>query len=112
MAVVEDEWKEFEAEERKDYTGLKIGQMQLEDDNASTVDETANGEKYDSDGELNADGERQRSGPWKKVDGEGNAEAAPAAVVAPQQPLAGGLKSVYISPAMRDAQAQVGWHYL
>lgn len=106
IAVVEDEWKEFEVAERKDYSGLKIGQLQIEDVDDNTVDESGN-DKYDSDGELTTDSDRQRGGPWGKVDGEANAEAAAPVVAAPVQPLAGGLKSVYISPAMRDAQAQV-----
>lgn len=97
-AVVEDEWKEFEAEERKDYTGLKIGQLQIENESDDTADDAAY-EKYDSEGELNVDGERQRTGPWNKTDAEstGGGGGPPAvAAVAPEKGAS------YVLPALRS----------
>lgn len=93
----DDEWKDFEEEERKDYSGLKIGVMQINDDESNTGTD-GEGADIGSDGELNADSADRRTGPWKKM-----AENAPAAevVVEKQQQTA---SNVYISPAMRMAQ--------
>lgn len=115
---VEDEWKEFEEEERKDYTGLKIGQLQITDDN-QTNEEGDGADKYDSDGELvTADGERSRNKPWNKGSEEAaaaaealataaaTAKAAAAAKAAANQTVAG--SSVYISPALRHAPVSLG----
>lgn len=109
MQRVEDEWREFEEEERKDYTGLKIGQLQISDDDQLNDDGEVN-DKYDSDGELmTIDGERQRNGPWNKGAEEAAAAEAAAgpvktaahAVQERHQAAAG--NSVYISPALRNA---------
>lgn len=105
--VVEDEWKEFEAEERKDYSGLKIGQLQINDDGDEPTDDTAF-EKDDSENETALDADRQRTnGPWsKKGDAESAAQAAAAAAPepAPAPAAVSTEKSFYVSPAMRMGQ--------
>ena len=66
----EDEWKEFE-EEKKDYSGLKIQNMQLND----SAD--AGGQGGDDDGSDDGEGGeggrgRKAAGPWKMpVNAEG-----------------------------------------
>jgi hypothetical protein len=71
LAVQEDdEWKEFE-EEKKDYTGLKIGNLQIEGEGMSGEGE----EEEDQEMEENEAGEmvpkrKVQSGPWKMVNPE------------------------------------------
>lgn len=95
QAPVEDEWREFEEEERKDYSGLKIGQLQIDDDEPGNVEDAT--DKYDSDGELTTDPDRQQSGPWNKVD---STKPVAAPVVAPEP--APVVNSTYVSPGMRN----------
>ncbi|XP_014487463.1 PREDICTED: protein CDV3 homolog [Dinoponera quadriceps] len=62
----EDEWKEFE-EEKKDYSGLKIGHLTVNDSiDAESDDERGTGEN-NSDGESGERGTKH-TGPWKKPD--------------------------------------------
>ncbi|XP_032691444.1 protein CDV3 homolog [Odontomachus brunneus] len=62
----EDEWKEFE-EEKKDYSGLKIGHLTVNDSlDAESDDERGTGENS-SDGET-GEGGTKHTGPWKKPD--------------------------------------------
>lgn len=103
MQRTEDEWKEFEEEERKDYTGLKISQLQITDD--AQLNNAVDGDgydKYDSDGELNTDFDKQKSGPWKKVADETSAPV-PEVVAIQEKPTS----NVYISPALRNAQVSI-----
>ena len=95
--VIEDEWKEFEEEERKDYTGLKIGQLQISDEDQGLTGTDGEGQEYGSDAESNQDPDRQKSGPWKKVVEEPFVAPLPVAPVLQE-------KKVYISPALRNAQ--------
>ncbi|XP_017893453.1 protein CDV3 homolog [Ceratina calcarata] len=60
----EDEWREFE-EEKKDYTGLKIGNLTVNESvDAESDDEKGTGDNS-SDGES-GEGGTKHSGPWKK----------------------------------------------
>lgn len=105
--VKEDEWEDFKEEEQRDYTGLKIGQLQITDDS----DESEGG----ADGEGQDDDKRVRkSGPWNKKAGEGgsgsssstnnNAAAPEKEPVAPPAEKTN-VSKLYISPAMRNQQA-------
>jgi hypothetical protein len=63
----DDEWKEFE-EEKKDYTGLKIGNLQIEGEGLCGEGE----EEEEQEMEENEAGEmvpkrKVQSGPWKMV---------------------------------------------
>lgn len=86
----EEEWKEFEEEQRKDYSGLKIGQLTLNDDDEQSQTE---GDEDEGDDESNPGNDVKRSGggPWKKV--------IPAEEVT-QIPMV----QPYISPALRNSQ--------
>lgn len=63
----QDEWKEFE-EEKKDYSGLKIGNLTINADqeNSSGNQETGSGDQQDGN-ELGHDSEK-KPGPWKRYE--------------------------------------------
>lgn len=96
-APVEDEWREFEVEERKDYSGLKIGQLQIDDDDNDYDgdNEKSHHKKYDN--EVSVDSDRTGNEPWKKVD---DTVAPPTPVAAPVAAPASTAR--YVSPGMRD----------
>ncbi|XP_077257400.1 protein CDV3 homolog isoform X2 [Temnothorax americanus] len=101
----EDEWKEFE-EEKKDYSGLKIGHLTVND----SVDAESDGEggafEIGSDGEI-VEGGAKHTGPWKKREAVPEAPAAVAAeVVEPTPPAppaaASSTGSSYKAPHLRN----------
>lgn len=103
--VQEDEWRDFEEEGRKDYSGLKLGQLQPKED-CSDFSE-ADGEGDDGEGGKNSG----KSGPWNKGSAEAlNAQkeaaaaaaAAAAATAAAAPPPA--KSTLYVSPALRNLQ--------
>lgn len=110
-APEEDEWRDFEEAERNvDYTGLKIQNVQLNDDDYYSGSE---GDGGDGEGE---DGEGDK-GAWKKVSGGGGSGTAGADGKANSQTekessktqkAASGLATSstgrYVSPAMRNLQ--------
>lgn len=93
---VEEEWKEFEVEERKDYSGLKISQLTISDDdqNQQNYGESENYDDEELDNEGNTISEANRGGPWKKV--------IPAEEVT-QIPMEKPTSKLYISPALRHS---------
>lgn len=105
--VPEDEWRDFEEEGRKDYSGLKLGQLQTKDDFSDFSE-------ADNDGDDGEGGEHSgKSGPWNKGSSEAsNAQkesaaaaaataAAAASAAAAQQPA---KSTLYVSPALRNLQ--------
>jgi len=61
-SAVEEEWGEFEQEKERDYSGLKIQKLQIQDDEDDE-------DNYDEQ-ELNEEGElvrREPVGPWNKA---------------------------------------------
>ncbi|XP_013113569.1 protein CDV3 homolog [Stomoxys calcitrans] len=96
----EDEWKEIEEEQRKDYSGLKIGQLTLNDDDDLSASEGQD-EDGDSDGNGNGDSVRiGAGGVWKKVIPAEEVTQIPMDM--PPKPVS----KVYVSPALRAAAAQ------
>lgn len=96
----EDEWRDFE-EEKKDYTGLKIGNLTVDEaQETETNDERGEGEN-NSDGESGEAGTRH-SGPWKRPEQPPPQPEPEPAPVAPQ-PATGG--SSYTAPHLRNAQS-------
>lgn len=94
----EDEWKDYQEEERKDYTGLKLGLLQISDDDQ--LDGDAEGGEYNSDGEINSENpDKTKSGPWKKVE-EDLEKPVKKETVQEKAPVS----SVYVSPAVRNSQ--------
>ncbi|EDW72411.1 uncharacterized protein Dwil_GK20912 [Drosophila willistoni] len=108
---VEEEWKEFEEEQRKDYSGLKIGQLNINEQkqpnqqNPQQQDEEYDDEDEDSDGgyanaDANNGGKRSGHGPWKKLIPAEEVTQIPVPVEV-EKPSS----KVYISPALRFSQA-------
>lgn len=94
----EDEWKEFE-EEKKDYSGLKIGVLTINDSlEAESDDERGTGENS-SDGES-GEGGTKNSGPWKKPDLPPEKEVPE--VPAPSAPPAPTGNTSYKAPHLRN----------
>ncbi|XP_026836061.1 protein CDV3 homolog isoform X4 [Drosophila erecta] len=113
---VEEEWKEFEEEQRKDYSGLKIGQLstitaqESTESRADRVPSAPDGGNYDEDDEDsngydNADVNKERvgHGPWKKVVPAEEVMQIPVPVEV-EKPSS----KTYVSPALRYSQAGSG----
>ncbi|XP_039484265.1 protein CDV3 homolog isoform X3 [Drosophila santomea] len=109
---VEEEWKEFEEEQRKDYSGLKIGQLstitaqESAESRAARVPTAPDGGNYDEDDEDsngydNADVNKERvgHGPWKKVVPAEEVMQIPVPVEV-EKPSS----KTYVSPALRYSQ--------
>lgn len=96
MLQEEDEWKEIE-EERRDYTGLKIGQLTINEDDQDQ-DGYADGEQTEGEtGTSNIKGQD----PWKKsgstgvqLTNVGNLTSTPATNL-------DSASQVYVSPAVK-----------
>jgi len=91
----EEEWGEFEQEKERDYSGLKIQKLQIQDgeDNEDDYDEQ----------ELNEEGElvrREPVGPWNKTNAQPTTNAK-AKEVAPVEVLPNTTGGVYIPPSKR-----------
>ncbi|XP_017018909.1 protein CDV3 homolog isoform X2 [Drosophila kikkawai] len=122
VAPVEEEWKEFEEEQRKDYSGLKIGQLStINSPHRRTATESAEAraarvptapdgggydeEEEDSNGYDNAESGEKRvgHGPWKKVIPAEEVMQIPVPVEV-EKPSS----KAYVSPALRYSQAGLG----
>lgn len=97
----QDEWKDFE-EEKKDYSGLKIGNLQVtESADAESDDGRGTGENS-SDGESGEPGTKH-SGPWKKTaQPEAQSEVEPAQNQEVQKPQPVTTGSSYKPPHLRN----------
>lgn len=108
----QDEWKEFE-EEKKDYTGLKIGNLTIgaNQESSSANQETGSGDQPEGS-ETGQETER-KAGPWKRIDVQDLPppvvqEEAPRPVEKkPEAPApASSTGSVYKPPSMRFQSSQ------
>lgn len=97
----DEEWKEFE-EERKDYSGLKLAQLTISEQEGG--DESGGkdgGSMGDGDGEGGEAGSgNSRSGAWKNVDADSAEKQNQQQNQQQQQQRAG--SSVYVTPAMKN----------
>ncbi|XP_043505766.1 protein CDV3 homolog [Polistes fuscatus] len=103
----EDEWKEFEIEEKKDLRGLKIGNLSVKE----TVDVESDDER--GTGDNSSDGETgentAKSGPWKKPEVPQQQQQEVVEVVttpataAPATPTS--MHSSYVPPHLRNPTA-------
>ncbi|XP_030374732.1 protein CDV3 homolog [Scaptodrosophila lebanonensis] len=104
VVVVEEEWKEFEEEQRKDYSGLKIGQLNINEQQPTQLPSADVYDEDDDDSEGNAttdvNAKRSGFGPWKKLIPAEEVTQIPVEIEKPSK--------VYISPALRYSQQQVG----
>ncbi|XP_011160263.1 protein CDV3 homolog isoform X2 [Solenopsis invicta] len=95
----EDEWKEFE-EEKKDYSGLKIGHLTINDSVDVESDDERGTFEVGSDGEC-IEGGTKYTGPWKKPEKVPEApEVVPTPPAAP--PVAASTGSSYKAPHLRN----------
>lgn len=63
-----DEWKEFVEEEKKDYTGLKIQNLQInEDDNEKQKVKPESEEEVEIDDNGQTVVKKKPTGPWKVI---------------------------------------------
>ncbi|KAJ8925916.1 hypothetical protein NQ315_009768 [Exocentrus adspersus] len=98
----QDEWKDFE-EEKKDYTGLKIGNLTLSANTEGSSDqkETYNAEQQQEDESgLEVD---KKVGPWKRIDPNEVQEEPKKEEkkVEPPQPTV--VKGAYVPPSLRNS---------
>nr|CAH7746233.1 unnamed protein product [Callosobruchus chinensis] len=100
----QDEWKDFE-EEKKDYSGLKIGNMTIgsnADDNASTTKTSSNEQQQEDDQGPESD---RKVGPWKRIEpNEGSqtqVEEPPKQEKRPEPQQPNVVKGAYVPPSMR-----------
>lgn len=103
----DDEWTDFRDESQKDYSGLKIQALQIQDEQPEgDVEE----EEVDENGEVIKGRGQGASGPWNKSAEGGPGPAAPAAAAAPasepeppkEEPKpAAGPPSKYVPPGKR-----------
>ncbi|XP_019868605.1 protein CDV3 homolog isoform X2 [Aethina tumida] len=100
----QDEWKDFE-EEKKDYTGLKIGNLTINanQENSAGTTETSNEQQSGCD-ESGSDTDK-KVGPWKRIDEQQQQEEPkPERKPEPEPPKV--TKGAYVPPNMRNPQAQ------
>jgi len=103
----DDEWDDYR-ENKKDYTGLKIETLVIEDPEKPVVEEET---------EVNENGEvvkkKDEAGPWNKKDGERSNSSEVESPVVESKPLPGAVTEqpnvvggAYVPPAMRGSAAQ------
>ncbi|XP_053670424.1 protein CDV3 homolog [Anopheles nili] len=98
----DDEWKVFE-ETKKDYSGLKLAQLTI--DEASNQNDSENAGDYNdpnNDNEGREGEDRDPSKPWNKLDAGGAKRND--AVAAEVEPAT--TSNIYISPAMKSLMAK------
>lgn len=93
----EDEWKEIEEEQSRDYTGLKIGQLTIADDESDGFGEE--GEGSNQEGENGTTHSGQKKGVWKAGSAGAGSEAQPKLV----EPVS----KVYVSPAIKVSSLHI-----
>ncbi|KAJ8968198.1 hypothetical protein NQ317_006800, partial [Molorchus minor] len=81
----QDEWKDFE-EEKKDYTGLKIGNLTI-NPNA----ESSTGQEIE-----------KKVGPWKRIDATVEIQEEQPKVEKKVEPQPNVVKGAYVPPSMRN----------
>ncbi|KAB0803407.1 hypothetical protein PPYR_00377 [Photinus pyralis] len=102
----QDEWREFE-EEKKDYTGLKIGNLSINlpegtPGNAENFSEQQQGDESGSEVD-------RKAGPWKKLDSETaevEVQKKTEPVIPAPAPIQPSTPNVYVPPVMRNSQQQ------
>ncbi|XP_076180120.1 protein CDV3 homolog [Ptiloglossa arizonensis] len=98
----EDEWREFK-EEKKDYTGLKIGNLTLNESIDVDSDEEKGTGDNSSDGESGEAGTKH-FGPWKKPDVPPPQPEVVEVAAAPPPPPQATSGSSYKPPHLRNVQ--------
>lgn len=101
----QDEWKDFE-EEKKDYTGLKIGNLTINSSAEGTqgVPEASTEQQPGSE-ETGFDVDR-KVGPWKRVDVEVMQQEEPAKVEKKAVEVPAKQGGAYVPPSLRNQSQQ------
>ncbi|XP_030750660.1 protein CDV3 homolog [Sitophilus oryzae] len=111
QAIDQDEWKEFE-EEKKDYTGLKIGNLTINADQENNLNNQDAGSGDQQDGaDSNQDCEK-KPGPWKRIDVQTDAviEEPPKPVEKKPETPSTNLQA-YKPPSLRYSTSQPSTNY-
>lgn len=96
--IEQDEWKEFE-EEKKDYTGLKIGNLSINQNNDGTQG-NADPNSEQQPGEEGDQQSEKKAGPWKKIE-EMMEAAPPPPPKVEEKPKPLNKSGTYVAPYLR-----------
>lgn len=109
MLKEQDEWKDFE-EEKKDYTGLKIGHLSITSGGEGSAGNTDGNSEAPAGTDESGNEPDKKQGPWKRLDQESapqqEEKPVPVVVSAPVEPSpqrAGG----YVPPHLRNQTSQL-----
>lgn len=94
--VQEEEWGEFEQEKERDYSGLKIQKLQIQD--YEEDEENYEEQELDEEGEVIR---REPVGPWNKTGAQQPSSNVKAKEPAPVEVLPNTTGGVYIPPSKR-----------
>lgn len=98
----DDEWKEFK-EEKKDYTGLKIGNLNIGESTDIESDDESGSVDNSSDRESKENGKHAK--PWNKSEPPPEQPEVPVEVTPPPAPTGQPVKGSYKPPHLRNAPA-------
>ncbi|KAG5899876.1 hypothetical protein JTB14_012339 [Gonioctena quinquepunctata] len=102
----QDEWKDFE-EEKKDYSGLKIGNLAITTNaEGNTVTKEQNAEQQQED--EGAQEVEKKAGPWRRIDPNDVQEEQPPVKVVEKKidSLPNVTKGAYVPPGLRNSGGQ------
>ncbi|KAK5648444.1 hypothetical protein RI129_003336 [Pyrocoelia pectoralis] len=102
----QDEWREFE-EEKKDYTGLKIGNLSINSPEGAPG--SAENFLEQQQGDESGSEVDKKAGPWKKIDSETSevaTEKKTEPIISTPTTTASSTPNVYVPPVMRNSQQQ------
>jgi hypothetical protein len=98
-----DEWKDFVEEEKKDYSGLKIQNLQINDDDDGKQDTKPESEE---ETEIDEQGHtvvrKKTAGPWKLPEPKKEEVKPPVKVEERPKPVEPPQSSVYVPPSKRN----------
>lgn len=100
----QDEWKDFE-EEKKDYTGLKIGHLSISTSGEGTTGNSDGNSEAPTGTDESGNEPDKKQGPWKRLDQEPVVQIEPEKPIEqpPPQRNTGG----YVPPHIRNQSSQI-----
>uniref|UniRef100_V5GTU4 Protein CDV3 n=1 Tax=Anoplophora glabripennis TaxID=217634 RepID=V5GTU4_ANOGL len=96
----QDEWKDFE-EEKKDYSGLKIGNLTLASNTEGNTDPKETYTEQQQEDESGQDIEK-KVGPWKRID-PNEVQEEPKKEEKKVEPPSNVVKGAYVPPSLRSS---------
>lgn len=97
----QDEWKDFE-EEKKDYTGLKIGNLTIQSPTEGTAGAKESMDEQQEESEPGQENEK-KVGPWKRIDASNEVPEEPKVVVEEKVQPQPQTRHSYVPPSLRNA---------